>query len=178
MLIRQATDEDVSILTELIARSVRILSADSYTTRQIEGALINVFGVDTQLIRDGTYYVAEIEGQIAGCGGWSKRKSLFGGDQTKTLGADSELNPKTDPARVRAFFVDPAFTRRGIGSRILETCEAAAREGGFTVFELAATLPGEPLYAAFGYVVVDRFEIALPDGEFLPVARMRKEVAR
>src|SRR5205085_5395002 len=118
-----------------------------------ESALVNVFGVDTQLIIDGTYYVAELDGRVVGGGGWSKRKTLYGGDQTKAA-EDPLLDPETEPARIRAFFIHPDYARRGIGGRIIETCEQAAREAGFTSIELAATLPGEPLYKAFGYQAI------------------------
>jgi GNAT superfamily N-acetyltransferase len=173
--LRLATEEDVPALRELIPRSARALSVGSYTDRQVESALVHLFGVDSQLIADGTYYVAvtEDDGQIVGCGGWSQRQTLYGGDQMKGA-ADPLLDPAVDAARIRAFFVDPDHARRGLGRRIIEACEAAARQAGFTHMELGATLPGEPLYAAMGYVVTDRFAIALPDGEQLPCAHMGK----
>lgn len=174
ILIRQATTEDIKELERLIPESVRALSSGYYTGEQIESALVNIFGVDTQLIKDGTYYVAEIDGRMVGCGGWSKRKTLFGGDQTKE-GEDSLLDPQTEPARIRAFFVHPLYTRRGIAGRIIETCEQAARAAGFTAIELAATLPGEPLYKAFGYQPIESFDAPLPDGLGLPIVRMRKQ---
>lgn len=175
--IRQATASDIPLLQELIAASVRGLSAGFYTSEQIDSALIHIFGVDTQLIDDGTYYLAEIDNQFAGCGGWSKRKTLYGGDQAKADEIDSLLNPKTEAARIRAFFVHPDWARRGIGKRIIEVCEEAARAAAFTVVELVATLPREPLYSACGYEVMERFEIDLPEGVKLPVARMRKSLA-
>jgi GNAT superfamily N-acetyltransferase len=176
--LRVATADDVPALQALIPRSARALSAGYYTERQISSAITHVFGVDTQLIADGTYYVAvaEADGQIVGCGGWSMRQTLYGGDQMKGE-ADPLLDPATDAARIRAFFVDPDHTRQGIGRRIIEACEAAARQAGFTCMELGATLPGEPLYAAMGYAVTDRFEIALPDGERLPCAHMVKTLS-
>jgi GNAT superfamily N-acetyltransferase len=173
--IRPATTLDIPELEGLISSSVRGLSSSYYTTQQIESALTNIFGVDSQLIADGTYYVAMIDGRVAACGGWSKRRTLFGGDQTKA-GADPLLDPLQEPARIRAFFVHPDYARRGIGSRLIETCEEAARAAHFTSIELAATLPGEPLYEAFGYEVVERFDIPLPDGLGLAVARMRKQI--
>lgn len=175
MLIRPATASDIPALEELIPQSVRLLSKNYYTTEQIESALIYIFGVDTQLIEDGTYYVAEIEGKIVGCGGWSKRRTLYGGDQAKAE-VDSLLDPEISAARIRAFFVHPDHKRKGIGSRIMEICELSAREAGFSTLELAATLPGEPLYKAFGYEVAERFDTALPDGITLPLARMTKRV--
>ncbi len=176
MLIRQAKQRDIPVLKQLIPESVRLLSANSYTTQQIESALVNMFGVDTRLIEDGTYYVAEVEGRIVACGGWSKRATLFGGDQMKACEDDLLLNPQIDPARIRAFFVHPEYARRGIGSRMMEACERAAQEAHFTTLELVATLPGEPLYKSFGYEVAERFDIELPEGVRLPVARMRKRI--
>jgi N-acetylglutamate synthase-like GNAT family acetyltransferase len=172
--VRLATEQDIPALNALIPRSARALSAGSYTERQIESAITHVFGVDSQLIADGTYYVVTAEdGRIVGCGGWSKRATLFGGDQMKEE-ADDLLDPARDAARIRAFFVHPAWTRRGIGRRIIAECEAAARRAGFRRAELGATLPGEPLYAAMGYAVTERFDIPMPDGEVLPAAHMVK----
>src|SRR5437763_15083064 len=175
LTIRTATKEDIPELERLIDLSVRVLSLSYYTTEQIESALTNIFGVDSQLIKDGTYYVAEIDGRVAGCGGWSKRKTLYGGDQTKA-GADPLLNPTLEPARIRAFFVHRDYARRGIVKSLIETCEQAAREANFTSIDLATTLRGKPLYEAFGYQVIERFDIPLPEGLGLPVARMRKGI--
>jgi N-acetylglutamate synthase-like GNAT family acetyltransferase len=174
--IRKATTDDIAPLEALISESVRGLSADYYSDDQIESALVNIFGVDTQLIADRTYYVAEADGRAVGCGGWSKRKTLYGGDQAKA-GADTLLNPETDAARIRAFFVHPDWARRGIGRQIIEVCERAARRERFKAMELVATMPGEPLYQACGYEVVEKFEIELPQGLKLALARMRKEIA-
>jgi GNAT superfamily N-acetyltransferase len=171
--IRQTKIEEVAILEQLIAKSVRALSVGYYSSEQIESALIHVFGVDTQLIADGTYFAAELDGQIVGCGGWSKRKTLFGGDQAKA-GADDLLDPATEPARIRAFFIHPDFARRGIGKLIIEACETAATEAGFRQLELAATLPGEPMYLAVGYHVLERWTHRLADGVELPLVRMGK----
>lgn len=178
MLIRKATASDIAALEQLIPQSVRALSAGYYTAEQIESAIIHIFGVDTLLIADSTYFVAEIEGRIVGCGGWSKRKTLYGGDQAKSDEVDSLLNPETEPARIRAFFVHPEWGRRGIGSKIMKACEIEARQAGFTEMELVATMPGEPLYKAFGYEVAERFERELPEGITLPLARMKKSIAR
>jgi GNAT superfamily N-acetyltransferase len=176
--IRLATADDIPALKELIPVSARALSAGYYTERQTESMIRHAIGVDSQLIADGTYYVAtdETDGRVVGCGGWSKRQTLYGGDQWKTE-ADPLLDPATDAARIRAFFVHPGHARRGIGRRLIETCEAAALAAGFGWMELGATLPGEPLYAALGYIVTDRFEIDLPDGEVLPCAHMAKAIA-
>ena len=174
--LRPATTEDIPALEELIRASVSALSADHYTPEQIKSALSHVFGVDTQLITDGTYFVAEIDGQIAGSGGWSKRSTLFGGDQSKPEGPDSLLDPNTEAARIRAFYVNPSWSRRGVGSKILTACEDAARAAGFRRIELAATLPGEPLYAARGYEKVEAMKLETPDGESLPAFRMTKSL--
>jgi GNAT superfamily N-acetyltransferase len=176
--IRTAQPEDTPALEQLIRRSVRELSADYYTPRQIESALLYVFGVDTQLIADGTYFVAELAGEngrIVGCGGWSKRRTLYGGDQMKS-GEDDLLDPATEAARIRAFFIDPDFARRGIGRKLIEACEKAATDAGFKRLELGATLPGEPLYAAVGYTAIERVDHAMPDGEVLPVVIMQKRI--
>jgi GNAT superfamily N-acetyltransferase len=143
----------------------------------MNAALGAVFGVDRQLIRDGTYFAVEDAGQIVGCGGWSKRKTLYGGDRDRS-GEDAELNPQVDPARIRAFFVHPNWARRGIGRSILQHCEAAAIQAGFHHAELVATLAGEPLYAKFGYAVVERYETPMTDGLSLPVVRMAKSLAQ
>jgi GNAT superfamily N-acetyltransferase len=168
--------EDVPSLQELIVASVRSLSLPYYNAREIDGALMHVFGVDRQLIHDATYFAAEIEGQIVGCGGWSKRRTLFGGDQAQSVRVDELLNPKTDAARVRAFYVHPEWSRRGIGSQILKACEDAASESGFTRLELAATLPGEPFYLASGYSIIEPFDIPLPENQSLPVILMAKRM--
>jgi N-acetylglutamate synthase-like GNAT family acetyltransferase len=143
----------------------------------MEAALGPVFGVDRQLVRDGTYFVVEHDGQIVGCGGWSKRNSLYGSDSGRP-GEDAELDPQGDPARVRAFFVHPAWARRGIGRSILVACERAIIEAGFRTVDIVATLAGEPLYASFGYAVIERFDIAIAGGLSLPVVRMSKSMER
>lgn len=172
-IIRQATAQDIAEIKSLIPESARALSAGYYTPQQMESAIQYIFGVDTQLIEDGTYYVAIAGKVIAGCGGWSKRSTLFGGDQMKG-NADNLLDPSHDAARIRAFFVHPGWARKGIGRSIIETCEAAARQQGFRKMELVATLPGEPLYAALGYTATRRFDVPMADGEVLPVASMLK----
>ncbi|RWY57231.1 GNAT family N-acetyltransferase [Mucilaginibacter gilvus] len=173
-MIRLATFNDVPTLQQLIAESVRGLSRGYYTEAQIESAIKYIFGVDSQLVIDGTYYVVERDGVIAACGGWSKRNTLFGGDQHKEV-EDPLLDPSTDAARIRAFFVHPNFARQGIGRQLITACEDAARSNGFTVMELGATLPGVPLYEVMGYMAVERIDAQLPDGEVLGIVRMRKE---
>jgi GNAT superfamily N-acetyltransferase len=170
---RPATFEDIPRLNELIALSVRRLSTDYYTPTQIESAIKYVFGVDTQLIIDGTYFVAQIDDTVVGCGGWSKRNTLYGGDQHKEI-EDPLLDPKHDAARIRAFFVHPDYARQGVGRHIINICETAARDNGFNSFELGATLPGVPLYAVMGYEAIERIEAPLPDGELLGIVKMRK----
>ena len=171
--LRPATPEDLPALRELIPLSVRGLSQTDYTPAQIESALRYVFGPDTQLIADGTYFVAEEAGQIAGCGGWSFRRTLYGGDQAKS-GEDNRLDPDTEAARIRAFFVHPDWARQGIGSQIMGACLDAARAAGFGRLELAATLPGVPLYRTFGFTESETVEDTLPDGVRIPFVRMTR----
>jgi GNAT superfamily N-acetyltransferase len=174
-ILRQAVPVDTPALQMLIDASVRGLQAADYTPAQIEGALQTVYGVDSQLIADGTYFVVEAESVIVGCGGWSKRKTLFGGDRW-TGREDSLLNPQQDAAKIRAFFVHPNWVRRGIGSMILEACEKAASAAGFSRFEMGATLTGVALYRARGYVALESLEAPLANGESLAVVRMEKRM--
>lgn len=176
LTIRPATLDDKVELTDLIARSARELSAGDYTPEQVEGALRGAFGVDTQLILDGTYFVAEVDGKLAACGGWSKRRTLFGGDARNGRDA-AELDPATDAAKIRAFFVDPAYARRGLGSAILQRCESEAQAHGFRRFEMMSTLPGARLYTRYGYSGTERVQYEMEPGltiEFIP---MKKEVS-
>jgi GNAT superfamily N-acetyltransferase len=173
LILRQAVDADVPRLTALIADSVRRLQAGDYTAPQLEGALRSVYGVDTQLIADGTYFVAEVDGAIVACGGWSKRKTLFGADHYAGR-EDSLLDPARDAAKIRAFFVHPEWVRRGIGTRVLDACEAAARAEGFSRFEMGATLTGVALYKARGYREIEKIDVPLEGGEVLPIVRMAK----
>jgi len=175
--LRLAREQDVPSLEALIPLSVRALQAPHYSSAQIESALGPVFGVDRQLIRDGTYFVAESDREIVGCGGWSRRRSLYGGDRGRKS-EDAELDPARDPARVRAFFVHPAWARRGIGRSIMMACERAIVAAGFRAVDIVATLAGEPLYASFGYKVVERYEIPLTGGLGLPVVRMTRTLER
>ncbi len=170
---RLATLKDVPQLNELITLSVRGLSTEYYTPNQIESAIKYIFGIDTQLIIDGTYYIAEKDGVLVGCGGWSKRNTLYGGDQHKDI-EDPLLNPATDAARIRAFFVHPNYARQGIGRFIMNVCEEAAKTNGFTTFELGATLPGVPLYEVMGYHAIERIDAPLADGEILGIVKMKK----
>ena len=173
---RLATPDDVPVLEALIALSVRVLQAPYYSAAQMAAAMGPVFGVDRQLISDGTYFVVENAGVIIGCGGWSRRKSLFGAD-TARAGEDAMLDPATDPARVRAFFIHPDWARRGIGKAILAACESAIIATGFPQAELVATLAGGPLYLVCGYRETERYEIPLSGGLTLPVVRMTKRLA-
>ena len=175
--IRLATAEDVPVLRELIRASVRGLQAQDYSAEQLECALETVYGVDSQLIADGTYFAVEAvpERVIVGCGGWSKRKTLYGGDVWRGR-EDSLLDPKTQPAKIRAFFVDPKWARTGIGGMVLEACERAAKEAGFRSLEMGATLTGVPFYAAKGYAEDEKLEVPIRDGLTLPIVRMTKEI--
>lgn len=180
--IRKAVLADAPVLRVLIDASVRGLQALDYSPAQIEIALQKVFGVDTQLIADGTYYVAETAAAgnpslIVGCGGWSKRKTLYGADQW-TGREDTLLAPTRDAAKIRAFFIHPDWARRGIGTLILEACENAAMAAGFTRFEMGATLTGVPLYRVRGYVALENLEVPLADGLSLPIVRMEKRIER
>ncbi|HTS52490.1 MAG TPA: GNAT family N-acetyltransferase, partial [Burkholderiales bacterium] len=170
--LRRAQRTDVPALRALIARSGRELSAPYYTAAQASAITLHVFGVDSQLIEDQTYFVLEDAGTIVACGGWSKRRTLFGGDQVKTA-VDPLLDPSMEPARVRAFFVDPTMARRGLGRRLMNECIKEATAAGFHALELVSTLPGEPLYVASGFVITERFELVLPGAVHVPVSRMR-----
>lgn len=174
--LRLASMDDVPALEELIVLSVNVLQAPYYSAAQRDAAQGVIFGVDRQLIADGTYFVAEHDGRIIGCGGWSKRKAEFGGDSARS-GKDPLIDPTTDPARIRAFFIHPHWARRGIGKALLAACEAAIIAAGFTRAELVATLAGEPLYLAGGYAAIERFEVPMHDGLTLPVVRMSKALA-
>jgi len=187
--LRRAVPEDIPALRELINKSVRGLQTMDYTPAQIEGALQTVFGVDSQLIADGTYIVAEAERNaiarpdaapepseliIVGCGGWSKRKTLYGSDHW-TGREDALLDPLCDAAKIRAFFIHPDWARRGVGSLLLKACEDAARSAGFTRYEMGATLTGAKLFGAKGYAAVKPISIPLVNGESLPVIHMEKQ---
>jgi|SRR5215831_12462917 len=175
--LRKAIADDIPRLREVIEASVRGLQAKDYTPAQIEGALQSVYGVDTRLIADGTYFAVEspADAQIVACGGWSKRKTLYGGDQYQGR-EDSLLDPLRDAAKIRAFFVHPRWARRGLGSVILEACERAAIAAGFTRLEMGATLSGVPFYRAKGYAEIENQSVPLANGETLAIVRMSKEI--
>ena len=200
MEIRLATPEDVPAIAALIPVSARALSRGFYTDAQTEAAIRHIFGPDTRLIADGTYFVAEevatngaartatraatngaagtasvARSAVVGCGGWSRRRTLYGGDQMKSA-EDPLLDPRVDAARIRAFFVHPDFARRGVGRRILEACLDAARAAGFRRVELASTLPGVPFYRVFGFEEREALEAPMPGGDGLPVVRMEREL--
>lgn len=175
MIIRKATIDERDAIRQLIAASARLLSRDHYSDAQIETAIATVFGVDTDLIDDGTYFVAEIEGELAGCGGWSKRKTLFGGDQYSSRDA-SYLDPQSEPAKIRAFFIHPDHARKGIARAILSRCEDEARAQGFQALELMATLPGIEFYKSCGFVETGNFDLDLTDVVKLELVPMRKEL--
>jgi N-acetylglutamate synthase-like GNAT family acetyltransferase len=174
--IRTATIADIPALRALIERSVRGLQGSDYTQAQMDGALGHALGLDTQLVADATYFVATPAGAphtIAGSGGWSFRKTLFGSDGGPNRTA-AELNPETDAAKVRAIFVDPAFARQGLGSLILKHCENAAQAAGFKRVEMGSTLTGLTLYRLKGYLDAERVEVPLPNGESLSIVHMTK----
>jgi GNAT superfamily N-acetyltransferase len=183
LTIRIAVPDDIPALHALIALSVRALQANDYTQAQMDGALGTVFGVDSQLIADETFFIAETphrepgepEMLLVGCGGWSKRKTLCGSDAWEGR-EDTLLDPCLDAAKIRAFFIHPDWARRGIGSRILETCENAAVDAGFTRFEMGATLTGVPLYLSKGYTAVESRTVPLVNGEMLPIVFMEKRL--
>lgn len=171
--LRPATPADAAQIQELIGRSIRALGAADYSSTQIEGALQGAFGLDTQLIADGTYFVVESQGRLIGCGGWSYRRTLFGGDARADRDAGT-LDPDTDAAKIRAFFVDPEAARRGIGSALLDHCETEARRHGFRRAEMMATLPGKRLYEARGYVPGQRIQYPVARDvsiEFVPMSK-------
>jgi GNAT superfamily N-acetyltransferase len=186
---RIATAADIPVLRSLIEQSVRKLQAQDYTPEQLEAALRTVFGVDSQLIADETYLVAEvlqtagsgnmagINPAIAGCGGWSKRRTLYGGDRWRER-QDDLLDPGKDAAKIRAFFIHPDWARRGVGTVILTACENAARAAGFSRFEMGATLTGEKFFRERGYVALERIEIPLERSVTLPIVHMVKQDRR
>jgi GNAT superfamily N-acetyltransferase len=172
-ILRPATEGDAPALEALIELSVRALLARHYSPMQLAAAMGPVFGLDHQLVRDGTCFVVECAGAIVGCGGWSRRRAVYGGGRARP-DDDVELSPETEAARVRAFFVHPQWERRGIGRMLLQESERAIRAAGFTRIELVATLTGEPLYAAHGYAVTERTDAPLPGGLGIATVRMFK----
>lgn len=162
-------------MQQLIAASARLLSRQHYNDAQIEAAIATVFGVDTTLIEDGTYFVAESDGFLVGCGGWSRRKTLFGGDQFASRDV-GYIDPQSEPAKIRAFFIHPDHARRGIARAILARCEEEARAYGFRELELAATLPGVEFYKSCGFSERGTFDLDLVEGVKLKLVPMRKEL--
>jgi N-acetylglutamate synthase-like GNAT family acetyltransferase len=171
--IRKARLDDREAIAKLIAESARGLSRAHYSAPQIEAAILSVFGVDSTLIEDGTYFVAERESELIGCGGWSKRKTLFGGDQYESRDS-STLDPEAEPARIRAFFIHPRWSRKGIARAILLRCESEARADGFRALELMSTLPGVKLYESCGYKSIQKSEIEMNGELTLGLVQMRK----
>lgn len=167
--------EERDAMKQLIAESARLLSRKHYNETQIETAIATVFGVDTDLIDDGTYFVAESDGELVGCGGWSKRKTLFGGDQYSSRDA-GYLDPQTEPAKIRAFFIHPNHARKGIARAILSRCETEARAQGFRALELMATLPGIEFYKSCGFIETGNFDLDLTEAVKLELVPMRKEI--
>ncbi|HJW42650.1 MAG TPA: GNAT family N-acetyltransferase [Rhizomicrobium sp.] len=171
---RLAHPGDIALLKPLMERAIAQLLQPFLSPKQV-AASFSVMGLDSQLIVDGTYFVVECGSAIAGCGGWSRRATLFGGDHTE--GRDAALlDPARDAARVRAMYTDPAFARRGVGRLVLGLCEGAARREGFTRVELAATMAGVPLYRACGYGDIEAFETDTPSGVGVPLIRMGKRI--
>ena len=169
---RLAATSDMEALTGLMNAAIRDLLPQFLPPDQVDASFA-VMGLDTVLIEDGTYFVIEIGGNLAGCGGWSRRATLFGGNHTR--GRDARLlDPGTEPARVRAMYTSPNFTRRGVGRKVLELCEDAARKEGFSSVELAATMGGKPLYEACGYKPIEAMMVATPNGVEVPLLRMGK----
>jgi GNAT superfamily N-acetyltransferase len=187
---RLATPADIPHLGPLIEASIRGLQTNDYSPTQIEQAIGTWLGLDTQLVADQTYFAVEVPavpensanpdrlptiGNLAACGGWSRRKTPYGSDHRPNRD-NALLDPRTDAAKIRAFFVHPAWARRGIGSRILELCEQAAQAEGFTRFEMGATLTGIPLYRRHGYIEQERIQLSLANGETLPIVKMAKQI--
>ncbi len=175
--IRKARLNEQTEIEWLIAESVRSLSREDYDERQIELSIKSVFGVDTELISDETYFVAEVDGKIVGCGGWSKRKTLYGASRYELSRDSEELNPKQDAAKIRAFFIHPDWARKGIGRAILQVCETEAKLFGFTSAEMMSTLPGVKLYVVCGYAGDERVAIPVGEGVEIECIRMSKKLS-
>jgi N-acetylglutamate synthase-like GNAT family acetyltransferase len=171
--LRKAKTADIPAIEKLIDASVRGLQAEDYSPEQIDAALRTVFTVDTQLIEDGTYFVAEQQGEMIGCGGWSQRKTLCGGDH-HAVRNNALMDPSQDAAKIRAIFVAPQWARRGIGSILLKEAEDAAVAAGFRRLEMGATLTGVPVYLRRGYRKIETMTVPLEKGVTLPVVRMEK----
>jgi GNAT superfamily N-acetyltransferase len=176
--LRVATLADCEVVRHLIGRSIRALGTGDYTAEQIEAALLGAFGLDTQLISDRTYFVVVTDaGEVVGCGGWSRRRTLFGSD-SRAERDDAWLDPATEGAKIRAFFIDPGHVRRGLGRRILERCESEARYAGFQTLEMMATLPGVRLYEACGYIADPPITYPLTGGLQIQFVPMHKQMGQ
>jgi GNAT superfamily N-acetyltransferase len=175
MIIRRATMDERDAIEQLIAESARHLSREHYNDAQIDAAIATVFGVDTDLIEDGTYFVAESAGTLVGCGGWSRRKTLFGGDQYSSR-AKGYLDPESEFAKIRAFFIHPDHARKGIARAILTRCEDEARAHGFHALELMATLPGIEFYKSCGFSEQGTLDLHLRNDINLELVPMRKDL--
>jgi GNAT superfamily N-acetyltransferase len=175
VIIRLAKMNDREAISKLIAASARRLSREHYNDAQIEAAIATVFGVDSDLIEDGTYFVAETSEGLIGCGGWSRRKTLFGGDQFSARDA-GYLDPRSEPAKIRAFFIHPAHARKGVGRAILSRCETEAQAQGFRALELMATLPGIAFYESCGFAKIGNYDLELTVDVKLELVPMRKEI--
>lgn len=172
---RLAGIDDFDALNALMTRAIEQLQDDFLTPAQVR-ASHKVMGLDSQLVKDGTYFMIDEGGVLAGCGGWSWRATLYGGDDSVVAREPSPLDPARDAAKVRAMYTNPDFARRGIGRMILNLCEDAARVAGFGRVELMATMAGQPLYAACGYLPVEAIESAPIDGVTVPLLRMEKKL--
>lgn len=177
LTIRTATLDDIPALDVLIAESVRNLQQGDYSSEQIEGALGTVYGTDKQMIGDGTFFIVQDGERIVACGGWSQRKTAFGGDSSPVKD-DSLLDPAREPAKIRSFYVHPAYARRGLGTLVLRMCETAAAAAGFTSFELTSTLTGVPLYRRHGYIEFQHLSLTLPNGLPYSAIRMRRNIVQ
>ncbi|MCE3606380.1 GNAT family N-acetyltransferase [Massilia sp. P8910] len=175
LTIRPARMSEKPLLEALIARSGIGLADGFYTPQEAAAVTRNVFGVDSALVQDGTYFAIEDGGTVVACGGWSRRATDFGGDGAKH-GNDRLLDPATEPARIRAFFVEPAMARRGLGSMLLRHCVEAAAQAGFRSLELVSTMPGEPLYRAHGFVAIEPIALPLPGGVVIRLTRMGRSL--
>jgi GNAT superfamily N-acetyltransferase len=172
--LRHALAADVPQISELISASVRGLAKGIYDERQIELSIASVFGVDHQLINDGTYFVAVSDGRIVGCGGWSKRKTLYGSSNYENSRDPEKLDPETEACKIRAFFIHPGSARQGIGRALLERCEADAKAAGLISAEMMSTLPGMPLYEACGYIRHESVGVPIGEGEEIECVRMSR----